>query len=245
MANIKIILKYDGTNYSGWQVQKNTDRTIQQVLEECLTKLNKSPVKATASGRTDAGVHARGQVVNFKLDVSIPVEKIPFALNSELPADIVCKKAKKVSPGFDARFDARGKKYCYRILNSSIPPVFTRNFVYNLRQPINDEKFYLAAQKIIGRHDFTSFQAKNSDITDTVRTVKDISIEKYKSEYRIDVVGDGFLYKMVRIIIGTMIECGLNKMKPEDIPRIIACKDRKQAGYTAPAKGLTLIEVYY
>lgn len=245
MSNIKIILEYDGTDYSGWQYQKNTDQTIQQKLEECLNRLNKSAVKVTASGRTDAGVHAKGQVVNFNLDVSIPVERVPFALNSELPDDILCKEAEIVSPDFNARFDARGKKYRYRLLNDSIPSVFTRNFVYNLRQPLDFDKIYLAARQLTGRHDFAAFQAKGSDADDTVRTIKDIKIKKHGREYWIDVQGDGFLYKMVRIIMGTIIECGLKKMNPADIPQIIASKDRRQAGYTAPAKGLTLIEVYY
>ncbi len=245
MSNIKIILEYDGTNYSGWQIQKNADQTIQQTLEECLTKLNKSHVKVTASGRTDAGVHARGQVVNFNLDVSIPEERIPQALNSVLPPDIICKSAEKVSPNFNARFDARGKKYRYRILNSSIPSVFTRNFVYSLHQPLNFDKFCQAAQNLIGKHDFAAFQAKGSDIDDTIRTIDDIIINEHGREYRVDIVGDGFLYKMIRIIIGTMIECGLGKMELQELPRILASKERKQAGYTAPAKGLTLLEVYY
>jgi tRNA pseudouridine38-40 synthase len=244
MSNFKITLEYDGTNYSGWQIQKNTDQTIQQVLESCLTRLNKSPVKATASGRTDAGVHAKEQVVNFSLDVSIPEERLPFALNSLLPEDIICKKAEKVSSNFNARFDARGKRYRYRILNSSIPSVFTRHFFYNLRQPLNFNKLRLAARKFIGKHDFAAFQAKGSDVNDTVRTIKDITIRKHGCEYRVDIIGNGFLYKMVRIMVGTLIEIGLKKRKP-DINQILKSKDRKKAGFTAPAKGLTLVKVYY
>jgi tRNA pseudouridine38-40 synthase len=245
MSFYKIILEYDGTNYNGWQRQKNTDDTIQQILEEKLSIINKSFVLATSAGRTDAGVHAKRQVVNFQLDVDIPVKRIPFALNSLLPRDIVCISAEKASPDFHARHDAKGKLYRYRLSNCRFPSVFTRNYVYNIRSKMDFKKIKKAAPLLVGTHDFASFQNSGSDISDTVRTIEKIDIYQVEDEYHFDIQGSGFLYNMVRIIMGTFIEIGQEKIKLEALEDIIKSKNRRKAGYTAPAKGLTLMEVYY
>ncbi len=245
MRNIKISLEYDGTNYSGWQWQKDTDLTIQQVLEDCLTKLNKSKVKVIGAGRTDAGVHAENQVANFELDVPIPLKNINKAINTILPKDIRCKDPEIMPQDFHARYDAKGKKYRYRISNQSYLSVFKRNYVYNIYQKINFAKMAKAIKFFEGKHDFASFMASGSDIENTVRTINKIEMLQYDDEYWIVIIGNGFLYKMVRIIVGTLIEVGLDKKEIRDIPYIFADQDRVKAGFTAPAKGLTMVKVYY
>jgi len=245
MKNIKITLEYDGTNYSGWQWQKDTNDTIQQVLEDCLSKLNKSKVRVTGAGRTDAGVHAENQVANFRLNVPIPLNNIPTAINTILPSDIRCKNAEKVSNEFHARYDATGKKYRYRILNQSFLPVFKRNYVYNIYRKINFADIDKALKYFVGEHDFAAFMASGSDVDNTIRIIKDINLCRNGDEYRIEITGNGFLYKMVRIIVGTLIEIGLGKKRVEDVPSILQEKSRIEAGFTAPAKGLTMVKVYY
>jgi tRNA pseudouridine38-40 synthase len=245
MSVYKITLAYDGTKYSGWQRQKNTNLTIQQILEESLTIINKSYVLAISAGRTDAGVHAKEQIVHFELDVDIPEQRMPFALNSILPKDIICKDAEIVDSEFHSRYDAQGKFYRYRLSTNKFPSVFTRNYVYNIRSKLDFDKIKKAAPLLVGRHDFASFQNSGSDISDTVRTLEMIDIKKVNDEYYFDIKGNGFLYNMVRIIMGTFIEIGQGKMKLESLSEILESKDRRKAGYTAPAKGLTLMKVYY
>ncbi|HMA59008.1 MAG TPA: tRNA pseudouridine(38-40) synthase TruA [Halanaerobiales bacterium] len=245
MRFYKVILEYDGTNYNGWQRQKNTDTTIQQIVEEKLSIINKSFVLATSAGRTDAGVHAKRQVVNFKLDVDVPVRRIPFALNSLLPKDIICTDSEEVDEDFHARHDAKGKLYRYRLSNSRFPSVFTRNYVYNIRSKIDFKKIKKAAPLLVGTHDFASFQNSGSDMEDTVRTIEKIDIYQVEDEYHFDIKGSGFLYNMVRIIMGTFIEIGQDKIKLDDLEDIMESKNRRRAGFTAPAKGLTLMDVYY
>jgi tRNA pseudouridine38-40 synthase len=240
-----ITLEYDGTNYSGWQIQKNTSQTIQQILQEALTVINKAPVEMTGAGRTDAGVHALGQVANFYLDVSIPVERIPVAINSLLPRDIVCKNAQEVPEDFHARFDAQGKKYRYRIYNQLLPSAFLRNYAFHYKYKLDLSVMEKAAGYLIGTHDFKAFQASGSPVTDTVRTIYQIDIIDKDPEVWIEVRGNGFLYNMVRIIVGTLIEASRGNIRLEEMDKILLSHDRKQAGFTAPAHGLTLVEVYY
>lgn len=244
MENIKIIIEYDGTNYCGWQRQKNTDQTIQQQLEKGLTLLNKSPVTVYGAGRTDSGAHAKAQAANFYLDVSIPEARIPDALNSVLPEDIICKYAEKVALDFHARYDSQGKKYRYRILNRSFSSVFVRNFVYNIRQNLDFGKVLSILKDLEGTHNFSSFEAQGSARDHSIRTIEEIEFYDKSPEYWIEIKGDGFLYKMVRIIVGTLIEIGLNKRKA-NLKEILQKKDRSVAGFTAPAQGLTLLKVYY
>ncbi|MFP4372618.1 MAG: tRNA pseudouridine(38-40) synthase TruA [Halanaerobium sp.] len=244
--NYKIIVEYDGSNYSGWQIQKNTRQTIQQKLEDALTKINKSRVQVTGAGRTDAGVHAAGQSANFFLDVDIPLHKIPIALNTELPADIICKKAEKVDQDFHARYDARGKKYRYRILNSNFNSVFVRNFVYNVYKKLDLEIMQKAAEYFEGCHDFAAFCAAGSSVDSTVREIHSLDIYAAdNNEIWMDVIGNGFLYNMIRILAGTLIETGLGKRTLSELDYILQSCDRNNAGFTAPAQGLTLIEVFY
>ncbi len=245
MANIKIKLEYDGSRYSGWQIQQNTQHTVQQILEDCLSEINKAPVRVTGAGRTDAGVHALNQAANFWLDVEIPEERIPMAINRLLPDDIICKQARIMSDEFHAQFDAQGKKYRYRFINRGYSSVFVRNFVYNIKEPLKLGKMEQAALYIEGEHDFASFMASGSDIEDTARTIHQIELINKEPEIWIEITGNGFLYKMVRIIMGTLFEIGSGKKKVDEISAIINAKDRKKAGFTAPAKGLTLVEVYY
>lgn len=244
MDNIKITVEYDGTNYHGWQIQKNVEPTIQQKIEKALTLINKSPVRIHGAGRTDAGVHAINQTANFQLDVDIPLNSIPDALNSILPEDIICKKAQYVPENFHARYCSKGKKYRYRILNRSYSSVFIRNFVYTIYQKVDFNKINEVISQLEGTHDFASFQTRGSNIENTVRTIEEIELIKKEEEYWFEIKGDGFLYNMVRIIIGTLIEIGLNKRSP-DIKKIIQARTRQSAGFTAPAKGLTLVKVYY
>ncbi|MFW5788122.1 MAG: tRNA pseudouridine(38-40) synthase TruA [Halanaerobiales bacterium] len=245
MQNIKILLEYDGTNFQGWQKQKHTTQTVQQQLENCLKKINKKPVQVVGAGRTDSGVHAEGQVANFFLNIKMPVERIPLALNSILRDDIVCKKAEKVSEDFHARFDAMGKRYRYRILNRSFHSVFTRNYVYTFYKNLNYEAMGKAAHFFQGTHDFSAFQSKGSDVKNTIRTIDYIELKRKNEEIWLVVDGDGFLYNMIRIIVGTLLEVGVGKLIPKKIPKIIKSGSRSQAGFTAPARGLTLVRVYY
>lgn len=244
--NYKIIVEYDGSNYSGWQIQRNTSETIQQKLEKALEKINKSRVMVTGAGRTDAGVHAAGQSANFFLDVNIPAEKMPLALNSELPDDIICIKAEKVSADFHSRYNARGKKYRYRILNSNFNSVFVRNFVYNVHKRLDLKLMQEAAKIFEGCHDFAALCAAGSSVESTVRNI--YSIDLYAAdndEIWIDVIGNGFLYNMIRILAGTLIETGLKKRTLSELKNILQSCDRNNAGFTAPAQGLTLMEVFY
>lgn len=245
MHYIKIILEYDGTNYCGWQRQKNVDNTIQQLVEDSASVLNKSFVRVTGSGRTDAGVHALGQAASFSWKVDIPVERIPLALNSNLPSDIICKKAEKVSSDFHARFDVKRKKYRYRIRNSRFPSVFCRNYVYHIYSKLDIGVIKKGAKFFKGTHDFKAFQSKNSDTNNTLRTIENISVQKKEDEIWITVIGNGFLYNMIRIIVGTLLEAALGKRSIKSIPRVIEKGKRVDAGFTAPAKGLTLLEVEY
>jgi len=245
VRNIKLVLEYDGTNYSGWQIQENTDQTIQQVLQEALEKLNKSPLKVTAAGRTDAGVHALGQVVNFNLDINIPVKRIPMAINRLLPSDIVCRKAWEVPLEFHARFDARGKKYRYRIYNQQIPSVFIRNYIFHYRYKLNLDIIRRAMACFKGTHDFRAFCSSGSQIKDTVRTINDFVVKEKNGELWFEISGDSFLYNMIRIIIGTLLEISAGKIKFDVLKALLDGGDRSLAGFTAPAHGLTLLEVYY
>ncbi|HLV10079.1 MAG TPA: tRNA pseudouridine(38-40) synthase TruA [Halanaerobiales bacterium] len=245
MRNIKLVLEYDGTNYSGWQIQENTDHTIQQKFQEALEKINKAPLKVTAAGRTDAGVHALGQVVNFSLDVNIPVERIPMAINRLLPPDIVCIEAREVPLEFHARFDARGKKYRYRIYNQQIPSVFIRNYTFHYRYKLKLDIIREAMAYFKGKHDFRAFCSSGSQITDTVRTINSFVLKEKNGELWFEISGDGFLYNMIRIIIGTLLEISAGKIKLDELITILDGGDRSLAGFTAPAHGLTLLEVYY
>lgn len=246
MRNIKLIIEYDGTNYSGWQVQENAS-SIQGAVEKALFAVTGEKIGINGSGRTDAGVHARGQAANFMTGSSIPEEKFAYALNNKLPRDIVIKESVEVPIDFHARFSASAKKYSYLIYNSKFPSALLRNYAYHVNycERLDIGRIEKAAKAFIGTHDFFGFMATGSKVANTVRTIYELSIEQEKELIRFNYKGNGFLYNMVRIITGTLLYAGIGKIDPDEIKDIIMSKERDRAGITAPACGLYLEEVYY
>lgn len=246
MRNIKLIIEYDGTNYCGWQVQENGP-TIQGAVEKALLAVTGENITVNGSGRTDAGVHARGQAANFMTESTIPGEKFAYALNNKLPRDIVIRESGEVPPDFHARFSAIGKKYSYRIYNSKFPSALLRNYAYHVNycERLDIGRIEKAAEAFIGTYDFAGFMATGSIVKDTVRTIYELSVEKDRDMLCFNFKGNGFLYNMVRIITGTLLYAGIGKINPDEMKDIIASRDRKRAGLTAPASGLYLEEVYY
>lgn len=242
MRNIKLILAYDGTLYHGWQRQENAI-TIQELVEKALYKVTNEKIAVEGCGRTDAGVHAKRFVCNFKAETKIPSEKIPYAINAYLPKDIVCLEAADESEDFHAKFSAVKKTYTYYICNEKFPDVFSHSWHYPYT--LNLDKMRKAAEAFIGTHDFLGFAAAGFTVKTTVRTIYDLKITKENNLIRIDVTGNGFLYNMVRIIAGTLCFVGSGKIDYKEMPQIIASCDRKRAGITAPPDGLFLTEVYY
>lgn len=243
--NYKMILQYDGTRYNGWQRQKATDNTIQGKLEGILTKMSGQPIEIHRAGRTDAGVHARGQVAHFSLDTHMTPDQIKNYINEYLPDDIGVLKLTEASPRFHSRLNAIGKVYQYRIGKSRATNVFDRKYVYIHPETLDVRQMKSASAYLLGKHDFKSFCGNPRMKKSTVRTIHSIQIEETESEIKITYSGNGFLQYMIRILTGTLIEVGEGKRTPESIPELIACLDRSQAGVTAPACGLTLLEVKY
>lgn len=245
MQRLKCIISYDGTNFSGYQVQPNK-RTVQSELEACLAKLHKGKeVKIYASGRTDAGVHAKGQVIHFDTPLSIPEDRWPIALNSLLPDDIAVLSAEYATPTFHARFCASGKEYRYVLRLSPERDPLMRNYAYHYPYPLNLEAMEEGASFLLGTHDFTSFCSAKTDVEDKIRTIKEIDFLKDHELLTLKFTGDGFLYNMVRILVGTLLEIGSGERKPKEIQKILEAKDRRLAGKTAPANGLYLWKVFY
>lgn len=244
MRNIKLTIEYDGTNYNGWQTQEDKN-TIQDTVESALKVLTNEETKLVGASRTDSGVHALGQVANFMTSSNISVEKYPNALNSVLPKDIVIKKAEDVSENFHSRYDSKGKTYRYVILNSKYPSALNRNFSYFYPYYLDVKAMQEACEYIIGTHDFSAFKASGGSSKTSIRTVHKAEIIKKSENIYFYITGDGFLYNMVRIIIGTLLEVGRGKIRPKDMEYIILSRDRKRAGKTAPAHGLYLMEVLY
>lgn len=245
MKNYKITIQYDGTRYKGWQVQKSTDMTIQGKIQDVLTTMTGQPVEVIGSGRTDAGVHAFGQVANFHIPEHFNPQEVLDYLNHYLPMDIAVTDIEEVDERFHARFNAVSKTYMYRIHRSRIPNVFERKYMYTYTEPLDIEKMREAAGYMIGTHDFMSFCGNKKMKKSTVRTVTAIDIMEKDHELQISYTGDGFLQTMIRIMTGTLIEVGNGTKKATDIPAILESKDRKNAGYTAPAEGLILKQVVY
>lgn len=241
---IKLTISYDGTGYGGFQIQPNAP-TIQQHLEEAISNVAQEQIKIIGSGRTDAGVHARGQVIHFESGCSIPPERWPLALNRLLPADIVVVSAEEVPDSFHARFDVKAKTYQYLIYNAPIKDVFLRQYSWHVPQPLDDDLMDEASRYLSGRHDFTSFCSPKTEITDRVREISRADVSRSGQLIRLTFRGNGFLYNMVRIITGTLVEIGLKKRSPEEIKEILAARDREHAGPTAPPQGLCLWEVSY
>jgi tRNA pseudouridine38-40 synthase len=243
---LKAIIRYDGTLFSGYQVQPN-GRTVQGVIEKVLTKMHKGDhVRVTASGRTDQGVHAVGQVIHFDTELKIPSENWLRALNTMLPDDVEVVSITEVPDDFHARYDVSEKEYRYYILNAEEKNLFRRHYTHFVEGELDLGAMYEASQHFLGSHDFSSFCAANSNIKgDKVRTITDITVNQEEKDIIVRVRGTGFLYNMVRIIVGTLIDIGLGKREPEEISEIIAAQDRSKAGKTAPPQGLYLWEVSY
>ncbi len=244
MRNIKLTIEYDGTGYHGWQSQINAI-SVQGVLEKALSGLIGEACSLTGASRTDAGVHALGQTANFFTNSNIPPSKYFLALNSIIPDDISIVRSEEVAPDFHSRFSAKGKRYKYLIYNMRYPSALMRNRSYHVHLPLNLDYMKVAAGYILGKHDFSAFQASGSAAKTSVRTITGLTLEKKESMIELNITGDGFLYNMVRIITGTLIDVGLGKIPVNEIPRIIEDGDRRAAGRTAPPQGLYLVEVFY
>lgn len=238
---VRLIVAYDGTNYHGWQVQKN-GITIESELNRCLTELLQEPIEVIGASRTDAGVHAMGNVAVFDTCSRMPAEKISYALNQRLPEDIRIQKSEEVDAEWHPRYCDSRKTYEYRIYRGEFPMPLKRLYALHIYYNVDLEKMREAAKCFVGEHDFKSFCQVGAQVKSTVRTVFDVSIIEEGADLVIRVTGGGFLYNMVRIMAGTLLEVGKGKIEPGQISEIIQAKDREAAGPTAPAHGLTLIK---
>lgn len=242
--NIMLIIAYDGTRYKGFQRLGNEELTIQAKLEACLSKLLAESILVIGASRTDAGVHALEQVVNFHTENPMPVSEIQEALNRYLPEDIIVKSVFEVAATFHSRYWIQKKTYVYRIHTSPIPPLFERHYVYNLGQRLDLERMKKASQYLLGTHDFQAF-TKRKTKKSTIRTIYSIDFVLEGSEVQIYLTANGFLYNMVRIIVGTLIEVGKGLRSPESICELLTNKVRSEAGYLVPSQGLTLYKNYF
>jgi tRNA pseudouridine38-40 synthase len=241
MKRVLLVVAYDGTNYHGWQLQPNVV-TIESVLNDALSALFKEDIKVIGASRTDTGVHALGNIAVFDTEARMPAEKIAYALNQRLPEDIRIQSSREVAPDFHPRRQDSQKTYEYRILNSEFPLPTQRLYSYFTYVPLDIGLMQEAADYLVGEHDFKSFCSVNTMAETTVRTIYDITVTKEGNMISIKVTGSGFLYNMVRIIAGTLMEAGKGRLSPDKIPEILEALDRTKAGPTAPACGLTLYE---
>ena len=244
MRNIKLTIEYDGKDFKGWQKQPNKPN-IQGEIERAIYNITKEEVDLIGSGRTDAGVHALGQVANFKTNSNIPIEKLALAINSQLKNSIIIKKAEEVDERFHSRYNAKHKTYRYIINNSPCGTAIYRNLEYCFPIKLDVAKMQEAAKYFKGEHDFKAFKSSGTSAKNSVRTIYNASVKQEGEKIIIELTGNGFLYNMVRIISGTLLDVGLQKIKPEEIKNIIEEKDRQKAGKTLPAHGLYLVEVKY
>ena len=245
MKNYHMILCYDGTRYNGWQKQGNTENTIQDRLERILSEIAGTKIEVFGSGRTDAGTHAKGQSVSFHMDWQNSPQDLRIAINQKLPEDMGVLSLREVPPRFHARLSAKAKRYIYTIWTGDMPPVFYRKYSFWCKMPLDLAAMERAATQFVGTHDFQSFCANKRMKKSTVRTIYEITIQQKENRLELHFYGNGFLYQMVRILTGTLIEVGEGKRRPEDMAEILAAKKREVAGFTAPAKGLCLEQVYY
>ena len=243
--NYRAVLQYEGTRYQGWQKQISTDNTIQGKLECLLAKMVGEVVEVNSSGRTDAGVHAYGQVISFACDTTMEPEEIRDYMNQYLPEDIGVLSVTVAGDRFHARLNATGKIYRYRILNSPIPKIFDRKYVFQMPEELDLEAMKIGISYLEGKHDFKAFTAKKNTKKSTVRTIYEIKMESIGEELVFTFYGDGFLYHMVRILVGTLLEVGLHKRTPESIREALDTGERGKAGFLAPAQGLALMQVFY
>lgn len=243
--NVKLTIQYDGTRYDGWQRQGNTDNTLQGRLEGVLSRMVGKPVEIQGAGRTDAGVHARGQVASVHLPEGYTPQEVQNYLNRYLPEDVAVVDVVEVGERFHARLSATGKEYRYHIRMGSVPDVFARKYQYRVEEPLDLAAMERAAGYLTGKHDFRSFCGNRRFKKSTVREVFHMGVEVCGSDLTLVYRGDGFLYNMVRILTGTLLEVGLGQRTPESMVDILEAKERTAAGKTAPAQGLVLQEVYY
>lgn len=245
MPKYKCVIAYDGTDFAGYQVQPEK-RTIQSEFEAVLAQMHKGTIiKVTASGRTDSGVHAKGQVLHFESPLTFPTENWIKAFSALLPTDIIALEVDIVPDDFHARFHTTGKEYRYIVARSKLRDPFKRNYAYHYPYPLNMEAMREAISYLIGTHDFTSFCSAKTEVVDKVRTIKEMDFEESDDFLVFRFVGEGFLYNMVRILVGTLLDVGSGKMSPHDMSGILDKKDRSFAGKTAPAQGLYLWKVFY
>ncbi|MBM6694035.1 tRNA pseudouridine(38-40) synthase TruA [Pseudoflavonifractor capillosus] len=243
--NVKLTIQYDGTRYDGWQRQGNTDNTLQGRLEGVLSRMVGKPVEIQGAGRTDAGVHAHGQVASVHLPEGYTPQEIQNYLNRYLPEDVAVVDVVEVGERFHARLSATGKEYRYHIRMGSVPDVFARKYQYRVEEPLDIPAMERAAGYLTGKHDFRSFCGNRRFKKSTVREVFHIGVEVCGSDLTLVYRGDGFLYNMVRILTGTLLEVGLGQRTPESMVDVLEARERTAAGKTAPAQGLVLQEVYY
>ena len=244
MKRIRLTVAYDGTNYCGWQIQPN-GITIQEVLENCLEDLTGKKTEIMGASRTDAGVHALGNIAVFDTDMRMPGEKFSFALNQRLPEDIRIQKSEEVPPDFHPRYRESEKTYVYRILNRQFPIPTQRLYAHFTYISLDTDRMREGGSYLIGEHDFKSFCGAGAQVKTTVRTIKEVSVSKKEDLITIKIRGNGFLYNMVRIIAGSLMEIGGGMYPPEHMKEILEARDRQAAGPTAPARGLTLAEIRY
>lgn len=241
---VRLTVSYDGTNYSGWQRQENAD-SVQERLERALHALTGENVPVIGASRTDAGVHALGQTAHFDTASSIPADKFCYALNTRLPDDIRVVASCAAAPDFHARFSARGKTYRYQIHNSQHGTAMYRNLMAHVTRPLDDKLMDQAAKAVLGEHDFAAFAASGSEAKTTIRDIWQADVRREGETVELIVRGRSFLYNMVRILAGTLIYIGIGKLPPECLEKALKTHDRLDLGITAPACGLTLVEVFY
>ncbi|MDO5541327.1 MAG: tRNA pseudouridine(38-40) synthase TruA [Eubacteriales bacterium] len=244
MKRVKLIVAYDGTNYNGWQIQPN-GITIEEMLNKHLTELLQEPIKVIGASRTDAGVHALGNVAVFDTNARMPAEKISYAMNTRLPQDIRIQNSCEVQADFHPRFCKTIKTYEYRILNRRFPDPTRRLYSLFYYYPLDVEKMRSAAGYLVGEHDFKSLCTHKEEVENTVRTIYSVDITKEIDEISIRIKGNGFLYNMVRIIVGTLLRVGSGYYEPGYMKELLEARDRQAAGETAPPQGLTLLKIEY
>ncbi len=244
MRNLRLDICYDGTRYHGWQRLAGVDNTIQGKLEQTLSRILGEDIAVSGSGRTDAGAHAKGQVVSFHTESTMPCQTLLAQLRRYLPEDIGIYSCKEAAPRFHARLNAKGKTYVYRIWNSDTPCVFDRRFVWQMADPLDLTAMEQAAGYFLGEHDFSAFCANKKMKKSTVRCIHALTVRREGQELVVSVTGDGFLYNMVRIMVGTLVEVGRGQRSADSIPTLFGAK-REQAGFLVPAQGLCLMEVTY
>jgi tRNA pseudouridine38-40 synthase len=244
MKNIKLIIEFDGSNFCGWQRQPE-GRTVQKVIETAIFKATGENIMINGSSRTDAGVHARDMVANFFTDSTIPGDKFREAINTRLPEDVSIIKSEEVDKDFHARYSSKGKTYSYTIVNRYERLSLGHQYLYHYRYKLDVDEMRKACKYFMGNHDFRAFMSLGSSIKTTTRNIKELYIEQNKDKIKIFITADGFLYNMVRIIVGTLIKVGNGKLKAEEIESIIIEGNRKRSGMCVPPNGLILEKVFY